>query len=222
MAPSSPIHTGIEAYHLQTLGLPPTIVRARALIIVVAILLCPTASAHEAKDYTVLLRSDGTSPAEIPAGILVTTDRIFFMMVDDGENKSQQILVDVDGDGDFSGTDDLHSPILTSSCALDSEGNKSDPGCAVTYTLEMGPSNGLLPGTVSFMIHHMNGSYVSDNLSFTAHFSEDNHIEDGTLIQPTEEEADSSPTEAYARAGLAIGAVSVLLFGIVLIRQGRE
>ena len=196
--------------------------RGRALIVVVAILLCPIASAHEAKDYTVLLRSDGTSPADIPAGVLVTTDRIFFMMVDAGDNKSQQILVDVDGDGNFSGSDDIHSPILTTSCALDDEGNKSDPECAVTYTLEMSPSNGLLPGTVPFMIQHMNGTDVSYNLSFMAHFSEDNHIEDGTMIQPTEEEADPRSIEAIARAGLAIGAVSVVLFGAVLIRQGRE
>ena len=196
--------------------------RGRALIVVVAILLCPIASAHEAKDYTVLLRSDGTSPADIPAGVLVTTDRIFFMMVDAGDNKSQRILVDVDGDGNFSGSDDIHSPILTTSCALDDEGNKSDPECAVTYTLEMGPSNGLLPGTVSFMIQHINGTGESYNLSFMAHFSEDNHIEDGILIQPTEEEADSSPKEVFARAGLAIGAVFALLFAVVLIKQGRE
>ena len=71
--------------------------------------------------------------------------RIFFMMVDAGDNKSQRILVDVDGDGSFSGSDDIHSPILTTSCTLDDEGNKSDPEYAVTYTLEMGPSNGLLP-----------------------------------------------------------------------------
>ena len=196
--------------------------RGRALIVVVAILLCPIASAHEAKDYTVLLRSDGTSPADIPAGVLVTTDRIFFMMVDSGDNKSQRILVDVDGDGNFSGSDDIHSPILTASCALDDEGNKSDPECAVTYTLEMSPSNGLLPGTVSFMIQHMNGTDASHNLSFTAHFSEDNHIEDEILIQPTGEESDPRSMEAIARAGLAIGAVSVVLFGVVLIRQGRE
>ena len=118
--------------------------RGRALIVIVAIVLCPIATAHEAKDYTVLLRSDGTSPANIPDGVLVTTDRIFFMMVDDGQNKSQQIFIDVDGDSDFSGTDDLRSPVLTSSCALDSEGNKSDPECAVTYTLEMGPSKVLM------------------------------------------------------------------------------
>ena len=196
--------------------------RGRTLIVIVAIVVCPIASAHEAKDYTVLLRSDGTSPADIPAGVLVTTDRIFFMMVDAGDNKSQQILVDVDGDGNFSGLDDIHSPILTTSCALDDEGNKSDPECAVTYTLEMGPSNGLLPGTVSFMIQHMNGTDVSYNLSFMAHFSEDNHIEDGTLTQPTEEQADPRSMEAVARVGLAIGAVSVILFGAVLIRQGRE
>ena len=196
--------------------------RGRALIVVAAILLCPIASAHEAKDYTVLLRSDGTSPADIPEGVLVTTDRIFFMMVDAGDNKSQQILVDVDGDGNFSGSDDIHSPILTTSCALDDEGNKSDPECAVTYTLEMGPSNGLLPGTVSFMIQHMNGTDVSDNVSFTAHFSEDNHIEEGILIQPTEEVTDSSSREVVARAGLAIGALFALLFTVALIRQGRE
>ena len=196
--------------------------RGRTLIVIVAIVVCPIASAHEAKDYTVLLRSDGTSPADIPAGVLVTTDRIFFMMVDAGDNKSQQILVDVDGDGNFSGLDDIHSPILTTSCALDDEGNKSDPECAVTYTLEMGPSNGLLPGTVSFMIQHMNGTDVSYNLSFMAHFSEDNHIEDGTLTQPTEEQADPRSMEAVARVGLVIGAVSVVLFGAVLIRQGRE
>ena len=196
--------------------------RGRALIVIVVIVLCPIASAHEAKDYTVLLRSDGTSPANIPDGVLVTTDRIFFMMVDAGGNKSQQILVDVDGDGNFSGSDDIHSPILTSSCALDNEGNKLDPECAVTYTLEMGPSNGLLPGTVSFMIQHMNGTDVSDNVSFTAHFSEDNHIEEGILIQPTEEVTDSSSREVVARAGLAIGALFALLFTVALIRQGRE
>ena len=196
--------------------------RGRVLIVIVVIVLCPIASAHEAKDYTVLLRSDGTSPANIPDGVLVTTDRIFFMMVDAGVNKSQQILVDVDGDGNFSGSDDIHSPILTSSCDLDNEGNKSDPECAVTYTLEMGPSNGLLPGTVSFIIQHMNGTDVSDNVSFTAHFSEDNHIEEGILIQPTEEVTDSSSREVIARAGLAIGALFALLFAVVLIRQGRE
>ena len=196
--------------------------RGRALIVVAVIVLCPIVSAHEAKDYTVLLRSDGTSPANIPDGVLVTTDRIFFMMVDAGENKSQQILVDVDGDGNFSGTDDMNSPILTSSCALDSDGNKSDPACAVTYTIEMGPSNGLLPGMVSFMIQHMNGTDVSRNVTFTAHFSEDNHIDSGTLIQPTEEEVDSISREALARAGLAIGAVSVSMFAVVLIRQGKE
>ena len=64
----------------------------------------------------------------------------------------------------------------------------------MTYTLEMGPANGLLlDGFVHDPAHEWHD--VSDNVSFTAHFSEDNHIEDSTLIQPTEEEADSSPKE---------------------------
>ena len=98
------------------------------------------------------------------------------MMVDPGENKSQRILVDTDGDGNFLGTDDISSPWLTSSCSLDEGGNKTDPDCAVTFSLEMGPSNGLLPGMVQFQIQHMNGTQSAGNITFSAFFSEDNHV----------------------------------------------
>jgi hypothetical protein len=192
------------------------------MMIALAMVISPIASAHEAKDYTILLKSDGATPSQVPSGVLVTTDRLFFMMVDPGENKSQRILVDTDGDGNFLGTDDISSPWLTSSCSLDEEGNKTDPECAVTFSLEMGPSNGLLPGMVRFQIQHMNETQLASNITFSAFFSEDNHVVPPEIPQPSGEVDTSTNAEDLARIGLAIGGLSVAFFLLVMIRQSRD
>jgi len=192
------------------------------MMIALAMVISPIASAHEAKDYTILLKSDGATPSQGPSGVLVTTDRLFFMMVDPGENKSQRILVDTDGDGNFLGTDDISSPWLTSSCSLDEEGNKTDPECAVTFSLEMGPSNGLLPGMVQFQIQHMNETQLASNITFSAFFSEDNHVVPPEIPQPLGEVDTSTNAEDLARTGLAIGGLSVAFFLLVMIRQSRD
>ena len=189
---------------------------------VLAIAISPIVSAHEAKDYTILLKSDGATPSQVPSGVLVTTDRLFFMMVDPGENKSQRILVDTDGDGNFSGPDDISSPWLTSSCLLDEGGNKSDPDCAVTFSLEMGPSNGLLPGMVQFQIQHMNGIQSVGNVTFSAFFSEDNHIVPPESPEATGDLDTSFNADDIARIGLAIGGLSAVFFLLVMIRQSRD
>ena len=197
-------------------------VRTWAMMIALAVVLSPTASAHEAKDYTILLKSDGATPSQVPSGVLVTTDRLFFMMVDSGENKSQRILVDTDGDGNFMGTDDISSPWLTSSCSLDEGGNKTDPDCAVTFSLEMGPSNGLLPGMVQFQIQHMNGTQSAGNITFSAFFSEDNHLVPPETPESTGEMDTSTNAEGLARIGLTIGGLSAVFFLLVMIRQSRD
>ena len=196
--------------------------RTLAVMIALAVFLSPMASAHEAKDYTILLKSDGATPSQVPSGVLVTTDRLFFMMVDRGENKSQRILADTDGDGNFSGTDDISSPWLTSSCSLDEEGNKSNPDCAVTFSIELGPSNGLIPGMVNFQIQHMNGTQPAGNITFSAFFSEDNHIVPPETPQPPGEVDTSITAEGLARIGLAIGGLSAVFFLLVMIRQSRD
>ena len=192
------------------------------MMIALAVVLSPAASAHEAKDYTILLKSDGATPSQVPSGVLVTTDRLFFMMVDSGENKSQRILVDTDGDGNFMGTDDISSPWLTRSCSLDEGGNKTDPDCAVTFSLEMGPSNGLLPGMVQFQIQQMNGTQSAGNITFSAFFSEDNHVVPPEIPKPTGEGDTSTNAEGLARIGLAIGGLSAVFFLLVMIRQSRD
>ena len=46
------------------------------------ILALPHASAHEPKEYTVLLKHDGPTPNGISPGILVSSDSLFFYNVD--------------------------------------------------------------------------------------------------------------------------------------------
>ena len=192
------------------------------MMIALAMVISPIASAHEAKDYTILLKSDGATPSQVPSGVLVTTDRLFFMMVDPGENKSQRILVDTDGDGNFSGPDDISSPWLTRSCSLDEDGNKSDPDCTVTFSIELGPSNGLLPGMVNFQIQHMNETQLSGNNTFSAFFSEDNHVVAPETPKSTGEVDTSTSPQDLARIGLAMGGLSAAFFLLVIIRQGRD
>ena len=48
-----------------------------------ASLLSPVVSAHEPKEYTILLTQEGTTPQTIPDDVLVQTDFLFFMNVDE-------------------------------------------------------------------------------------------------------------------------------------------
>ena len=48
-----------------------------------------------------LLKEDGVTPNGVPSGILVTTDSLFFRNVDNRENTSHRILIDVEGEGEF-------------------------------------------------------------------------------------------------------------------------
>ena len=143
-------------------------------LLATALILLPPVTAHEAKDYTVLLTSEGTSPASVPEGVLVTTDRLFFMMVDSRNDTRHMVTLDVDNDGSYDGPDDLSSPWLTSSCELDEEGNKTDPDCKVTYTLILGPENGILPGNISLLIN-INENENITNYTLNASFTEDIH-----------------------------------------------
>ena len=107
------------------------------------------ALAHEPKDFTVLLKEDSTDPRNIPSGILVETDSLFFINVDDRPNVSHRIQFDSDGDGKFGGADDLQTSWLNESCEIDDQGARVDPSCRVNEAVLLGPQNGLLPGNLS-------------------------------------------------------------------------
>ena len=198
-------------------------------LLAAALIMLPPVTAHEAKDYTILLTSEGTSPDSVPEGVLVTTDRLFFMMVDNRNDTRHMVAMDVDNDGSYDGPDDLSSPWLTSSCELDEEGNKTDSECKVTYTLILGPENGILPGNISLLIK-INENENITNHTLNASFTEDVHTLPQNL-QPAEDsqpvaEPDATITDEWlsrlAMAGILIGVTIAIISISILIRDKNK
>ena len=136
--------------------------------------LSPVVSAHEPKEYTILLTQEGTTPQTIPDDVLVETDFLFFMNVDERGGVSHRIQFDADGDGLFNGSDDFSTNWLSGSCDLDENGSKVDESCMVTEAILLGPENGLLPGTIQLQHQIMSNSSISEE-NFSVTFREDVH-----------------------------------------------
>ena len=155
------------------------------LLVLLSATMAPSAIAHETKEFTILLTDQGMTPASVPDDVLVETDFLFFMDVDDREGVSHRIQFDVDGDGVFDGIDDLSTAWLTSSCELDENGSKIDPDCMVAEAVLLGPQNGILPGKVSMRHQIQTNSTISDvYLSVT--LGMDVHIQTSPQVtQPT-------------------------------------
>jgi len=204
-------------------------VKALIPLLAVALIMLPPVTAHEAKDYTILLTSEGTSPDSVPEGVLVTTDRLFFMMVDNRNDTRHMVAMDVDNDGSYDGPDDLSSPWLTSSCELDEEGNKTDSECKVTYTLILGPENGILPGNISLLIK-INENENITNHTLNASFTEDVHTLPQNLqpVEDSQPEAEPDATIAdgwlsrLAMVGILIGVTMTIISILALIRDKNE
>ena len=155
------------------------------LLVLLSAIIAPLVIAHETKEFTILLTDQGMTPASVPDDVLVETDFLFFMDVDDREGVSHRIQFDVDGDGVFDGLDDLSTAWLTSSCELDENYSKMDPDCMVTEAVLLGPQNGILPGKVSIRHQTQTNSTISDDyLSVT--LGMDVHVQTSPQVtQPT-------------------------------------
>ena len=153
--------------------------------LLLASFLSPVVSSHEPKEYTILLTKEGTTPQTIPDDVLVQTDFLFFMNVDDRGGVNHRIQFDADGDGLFNGSDDFSTNWLSGSCDLDENGSKVDESCMVTEAILLGPENGLLPGTIHLRHQIMSNSSISEeNLSVT--FNEDVHNQPNPEVVPPE------------------------------------
>ena len=165
--------------HVQAIAYPPKYVRktqfAIALILLSAVIAQPSV-AHEPKEYTILLTEQGMTPPTVPDDVLVETDYLFFMDVDDREGVSHRIQLDADGDGVYDGLDDISTAWLTGSCELDENGSKVDSDCMVAEAVLLGPQNGILPGNVSMRHQTMFNSTISDNY-LTVVLGEDVHVQ---------------------------------------------
>ena len=165
--------------HVQAIAYHPKYVRKTQFAIVLVLLsviFAPLSVAHEPKEYTILLTEQGMTPSSVPDDVLVETDYLFFMDVDDREGVSHRIQLDADRDGIFDGPDDISTAWLTGSCELDENGSKVDSDCMVTEAVLLGPQNGILPGNVSMRHQTMSNSTISDNY-LTVVLGEDVHVQ---------------------------------------------
>jgi hypothetical protein len=146
------------------------------VLVLLSVIFAPLSVAHEPKEYTILLTEQGMTPSSVPDDVLVETDYLFFMDVDDREGVSHRIQLDADGDGVFDGPDDISTAWLTGSCELDENGSKVDSDCMVAEAVLLGPQNGILPGNVSMRHQTMANSTISDNY-LTVVLGQDVHVQ---------------------------------------------
>lgn len=180
-------------------------------IVLVSLLLVSPVSAHEPKEYTILLKEDGVTPNGVSPGILVSSDSLFFYNVDERENATHRILVDAEGDDIYDGVDDIATPWLSSTCELNETSQKVNPSCEVTYLLLLDPSNGLLPSNIS-MLHQIDLNGTVEEHSFVVYFSEDSHSSDQVLpIGGVEEVKIQSSDQTPIRFVLVVSVAGILV-----------
>ena len=178
--------------------------------------------AHEAKEYTFLLREDGSTPSSVEAGILVETDSLFFFNVDDRDGVSHRVQVDADADGSFEGVDDFATQWLNATCEQDANGSKVDEGCMVTELVLLSPENGLLPGNIS-MRHQIRSDSGISNRAFYVNYTLDVHVQPNLLNTPalTEQDAQNDNQGPLALL-LVLSLLGILVIAPRLMGAGEE
>ena len=188
------------------------------------ILLSPSiTSAHDQKEYNILITEDGLTPASINPGILVETDTLFFRNVDERQDVQHRILVDADGDGVFEGIDDFSTEWISSSCELNETGQKVDDSCNQHALILLDPSNRLLPGNIS-MIHQIKENNETVGIDFYINFAQDIHINNDNAPTGNEdlEEVQKSSKEQLLEAVIFFSSLAVILVGLEIIKSDKD
>ncbi len=194
----------------------------KAVASVLAILLLATpVTAHEPKEYTILLKEDGVTPNGVQQGILVTTDYLFFYNVDSRENTSHRVLIDADLDGNYNGSDDISTAWLYPSCELNETGQKEDPECEVTELVLLDPSNGLLPGNISMMHQIMHNGSPSESV-FVVTFSSDIHLSEPVQNTDSENDLGTGPNDSLLKLVLLLSLIGMTVILPKLLSKKRE
>ena len=187
------------------------------VVVTLSLLASSSVTAHDQKEYTVILGSEGATPSSIDAGILVETDSIFFRNHDSRENASHRILIDADLDGAFDSIDDIYTDWMYTSCELNETGHKVDESCNTSTTVLLAPENGLLPGNIS-MIHEIKFYEQVTQSPFYAVFSIDDHSQQNTLVpQEPHTPTDSEESDSLLRGIVVITAGFSILLASLLI-----
>jgi len=99
-----------------------------------------------------MLRAVGPEPANV-SGVLLTGDSVMFRHVDSEDNLTLQVRMDGDGDGAYNNLSvDWDSGLLTKSCELDADGNKTDSECEVIFIVPFNESSSFGSGVYRYEV----------------------------------------------------------------------
>ena len=170
--------------------------------------------AHDQKELTIILGEGGPVPESIASGVLVETDYLFFINVDQRENSSHRVQVDADNDGIFDGPDDISTQWLNNSCPTDENGSKADEDCMVNEFFLLAPENGLLPGNIS-MRHQIKLGSETTNNPFYVNFGPDIHSPVAEQISTI----DTSSSQASNFDSALVLALVISILGAIITSQ---
>ena len=132
--------------------------------IIVSCMFMPSATAHEPNTFTMIVGQEEVIPSNVTGQVLFTNDSVWFRNVDDRENITHTIRLDIDGDGLFNGTEDISSGELYSSCELDENGTKINQECEVIYKVLFNESTGLISGIFHYEDISSDGSVFTGRI----------------------------------------------------------
>lgn len=184
--------------------------------IIVSCMFMPSATAHEPNTFTMIIGPEEVIPSNVTGQVLFTNDSVWFRNVDDRENITHTIRLDIDGDGLFNGTEDISSGELYSSCELDENGTKINQECEVIYKVLFNESTGLISG----IFHYEDIS--SDGAVFTGRIVV-NKDEHSTNVGPdpnysTEENSEDGVTYTdNNRQGLIVLSMSAGIAAVAIL-----
>ena len=124
----------------------------------------PSATAHEPNTFTMIIGQEEVIPSNVTGQVLFTNDSVWFRNVDDRENITHRVRLDIDGDGLFNGTEDISSGELYSSCELDENGTKINQECEVIYKVLFNESTGLISGIFHYEDISSDGSVFTGRI----------------------------------------------------------
>ena len=189
------------------------------LLLAFASLLITPAAAHDAGTFTVIVKPNEQQPGSAE---LIVNDSVFFYNVDNRTNITHRIVHDADGDGLYNGTDDWDSGNLSSECALDGDGNKTDEDCEVTFTVEFNSTE--MAGTYAYQDLLSDGTVINGTVTVNLDgHSEDVHPADTNGLDPEPEpepETQTGSNEGFSQGGWLLYIAFAALIGALLLLFG--
>ncbi len=179
------------------------------LMVVLASLLITPAAAHDPGTFTVIVKANEHSPG---SANLIVNDSVFFYNVDNRTNITHRIVHDADGDGFYNGSDDWDSGNLSYECEMDADGNKTDPACEVTFTVEFNSTE--MAGIYDYQDLISDGTFVNGTVTVLS----DSHPVDSQPPPSYEFEPEPEPeTQTQSNEGFIQGDWLLLVAAAALI-----